>query len=143
MPRRKKKSQAYVWGDTPEIQALGAGFARQGYFMDGYDEARLFANKTTAYGLSTRPDEKARYAYTVGVEQKPGRGEFILGLSAKDTAQRLGYTSDRALRTAFEAASKLPSNSCMPGFTRANLNGQFVFKPLKIQAVANQAAIVY
>ena len=139
MPRHR----IVPYGDTPEIEALSTGFARQGYFMDGYDEARLFANKTTAYGLSTRPDEKARYAYTVGVEQKPGRGEFILGLSAKDTAQRLGYTSDRALRTAFEAASKLPSNSLMPGFTRANLNGQFVFKPLKIQAVANQAAIGY
>jgi hypothetical protein len=67
--------------------------------MDGYGEARLFANKTTAYGLSTRPDEKARYAYTVGVEQQPGRGEFILGLSAKDTALKLGYSSDRKLRT--------------------------------------------
>ena len=111
--------------------------------MDGYGEARLFANKTTAYGLSTRPDAKARFAYQVGVEQQPGQGEFILGLSAKDTALQLGYTSDRALRTAFEAASKLPPNSLMPGFTRAILNGQFVSKPFKIQAVANQAAIVY
>ena len=141
MPPRRKKKAVYAWGDTPEIQALGAGFARQGYFMDGYGEARLFANKTTAYGLSTRPNENARYAYTVGVEERPGQVEFILGLSAKDTALRLGYNSDRALRTAFEAASKLPSNSRMTGFTSANLNGQFVFKPLKIQPVANQAAI--
>ena len=45
-PRRKKKTAqlAYVWGDTPEIQALGAGFAREGYFGDGFNTARGYGN---------------------------------------------------------------------------------------------------
>ena len=59
MPRRKKKSQAYAWGDTPEIQALGAGFAREGYFMNGYGEAQGEANKfairSTAVPIGVKP----------------------------------------------------------------------------------------
>ena len=68
MPRRKKKV-VYVWGDTPEIQALGAGFAQEGYFKNGYEKARVFANVTTSKTLAARikPDGTylpARYAYT-------------------------------------------------------------------------------
>ena len=59
-PRRKKKAAlAYVWGDTPEIQALGAGFAREGYFMNGYGEAQgeanRFAIKSTAVPVNVKP----------------------------------------------------------------------------------------
>ena len=73
-PRRKKKIQAYVWGDTPEIEALGAGFARQGYFMDGYEKARVFANQTTSKSLSARLKSDgtyapARFAYATGVKE--------------------------------------------------------------------------
>ena len=48
MPPRKratgKKKAVYVWGDTPEIEALGAGFAREEHFFEGFNKARDFAN---------------------------------------------------------------------------------------------------
>jgi len=44
MPPRRKKKAVYVYGDTPEIQALGTGFAREGHFFEGFNKARDFAN---------------------------------------------------------------------------------------------------
>ena len=63
MPPRRKKKTLYVWGDTPEIQALGAGFARQGYFMGGYDEARGEANKFAIRSTTIPKGVKSQIAF--------------------------------------------------------------------------------
>ncbi len=65
MPRRKK-SQAYVYTDTPEIQNLAAGYARQGYFRQGYDEAREFGNKLAMRATVVPANKKAQIAYLAG-----------------------------------------------------------------------------
>ena len=135
-PRRKKKSQAYVWGDTPEIEALGAGFARQGYFMDGYEKARVFANQTTSKSLSARLKSDgtytpARFAYATGVKEPDLGGLFAVGTSAVDLASDLGFKDARVLRTAFDNGSKNPVNArypSIPGTQLAILKGMPVFK---------------
>ena len=142
MPRRKKKV-VYVWGDTPEIQALGAGFAQEGYFKNGYEKARIFANVTTSKTLAARikPDGTylpARYAYATGIVEPDMGGIFALGTSAKDLAEELNFKSPRALQTAFDN-SLLDIDPSMPGTTRALLNGKAVFK-FKQVATAGPAA---
>ena len=88
MPRRggrKNSAQAafLVYGDTPEIEALSTGFARQGYYNSGYEKARIFANKTTSSSLAARikPDgtyAPARFAYATGVKELDLGGQFAV-----------------------------------------------------------------
>ena len=144
MPRRKKKSQAYAWGDTPEIQALGAGFARQGYYNSGYEKARIFANKTTSSSLAARikPDgtyAPARFAYATGVKEPDLGGQFAVGTSASGLASDLKFKDARALQTAFNKSSKNPVHGIdlsMPETQLAVLRGTPVFKFKEVSAVA-------
>jgi len=57
MPPRRKKKTLYVWGDTPEIQALGAGFAREEHFFEGFNKARDFANTLAIDSTAVAPDQ--------------------------------------------------------------------------------------
>ena len=131
MPRRKKEP----W-DTPEIQALGAGFARQGYHNSGYEKARIFANAVTSQSLAARikPDgthAPARFAYATGVKERDLGGLFAVGTSAVDLASDLGFKDARVLRTAFDKGSKNPVNArypSIPGTQLAILKGVPVFK---------------
>ena len=96
MPRRggRKKETAQthlVYGDTPEIEALSTGFARQGYYNSGYEKARIFANVTTSKSLAAqmKPDGSyapARFAYATGIVEPQMGGIFAVGTSAKELA---------------------------------------------------------
>ena len=57
MPPRRKKKTTYVWADTPEIQALGAGFAREGHFFEGFNKARDFANTLATESTAVAPGQ--------------------------------------------------------------------------------------
>jgi hypothetical protein len=46
-----------VWGDTPEIEALGAEFAREKHFFEGSNNARNFANTFTADATAVAPGQ--------------------------------------------------------------------------------------
>ena len=74
MPRRggrKNSAQAayLVYGDTPEIEALSTGFARQGYYNSGYEKARVFANVTTSKSLAAQMKPDGSYAPAVSHTQ--------------------------------------------------------------------------
>ena len=142
MPPRRKKKAVYVWGDTPEIEALGSGFAREGYYNSGYEKARIFANKTTSSSLAARikPDGShapARFAYATGIYEPDKGGIFAVGNSAKELAAELNFKTPRALQTAFEKNILAPDPS-MPGTDRALVNGKPVFK-FKEAAAVNAA----
>ena len=143
MPPRRKKKTLYVWADTPEIQAVGAGFAQEGFFKNGYEKARVFANVTTSNSLAARikPDGTylpARFAYATGIVEPDMGGIFALGTSAKELAEELNFKNPRALQTAFDN-SLLDIDPSMPGTTRALLSGKPVFK-FKQVATAGLAA---
>ena len=147
MPRRggrKNSAQAtfLVYGDTPEIEALSTGFARQGYYNSGYEKARVFANVTTSSSLAARikPDgthAPARFAYATGIDAPDKGGLFAVGISAKELAEELNFKNPRALQTAFEKNIITPDPS-MPGTNRALVNGKPVFK-FKQAAAVNAA----
>ena len=144
MPPRRKKKAVYVWGDTPEIEALGSGFARGGYYNSGYEKARLFANKTTSSSLAARikPDGShapARFAYAIGVKEPDLGGRFAVGTSAIGLASELKFKDARALQTAFNKSSKNPVHGIdlsMPDTQLAVLRGTPVFKFKEVSAVA-------
>ena len=105
MPRRKKKSQAYAWGDTPEIQALGAGFARQGYFMNGYGEAQGEANKFAIRSTAVVDGVKPQIAY---LTQRLGQygeagGHFLSPITVPKVIKATGIANRYYLDKAFEA----------------------------------------
>ena len=135
MPRRggrNKETTHLVYGDTPEIEALSTGFARQGYYNSGYEKARVFANVTTSSSLAARikPDGShapARFAYATGIYEPDLGGQFAVGTSAKDLAAELNFKTPRALRTAFEKNILAP-DPLMPGTNRALVMGKPVFK---------------
>ena len=110
MPRRKKEP----W-DTPEIQALGAGFAGQGYHNSGYEKARIFANAATSQSLA-----------------------------ARDLASELKFKDTRELRSVFDRSFKNPVRNVhgrdpatsVQGTQLAMLKGMPVFK-FKDVAAAN------
>ena len=110
-PRRKKKAAlAYVWGDTPEIQALGAGFAREGYFMNGYGEAQgeaiRFAIKSTAVPVNVKP----QIAFLTPQYGKYGiaGGQFLQPITEPKVLEMTGLTSSHYLGKAFlEGRTKL------------------------------------
>ena len=147
MPRRggrKNSAQAafLVYGDTPEIEALSTGFARQGYYNSGYEKARVFANVTTSSSLAARikPDgthAPARLAYATGMIEPDLGGQFAVGISAKELAEELNFKTPRALQTAFEKNILAPDPS-MPGTNRALVMGKPVFK-FKQAAAVNAA----
>ena len=147
MPRRggrKNSAQAafLVYGDTPEIEALSTGFARQGYYNSGYEKARVFANVTTSSSLAARikPDgthAPARLAYATGMIEPDLGGQFAVGISAKELAEELNFKTPRALQTAFEKNILAPDPS-MPGTNRALVMGKPVFK-FKEAAAVNAA----
>ena len=148
MPRRggrKNSAQAafLVYGDTPEIEALSTGFARQGYYDSGYEKARIFANVTTSSSLAARikPDgthAPARFAYATGIVEPQMGGIFAVGTSAKELAEELNVKNPRALQTAFDRNILAPDPT-MPGTNRALVKGKPVFK-FKEVATAMAAA---
>ena len=144
MPRRggRKKETAQthlVYGDTPEIEALSQGFARQGYYNSGYEKARIFANVTTSKSLAAqmKPNGSyapARFAYATGIVEPQMGGIFAVGTSAKELAEELNFKIPRALQTAFDRNLLNPDPS-MPGTKRALLYGKPVFKFQEVSAV--------
>ena len=124
-PRRKKKTalQTYASVDTPEIVALATGYARQGYYGEGYDRARLNANAITARALSV-PDgtRNARYAYMTGIRGEHGRGEFVVGITTPDVLKQYGIHNEASLRKEFKNNIQ-PANPNMPGFKTSLVRG--------------------
>jgi len=110
MPRRKKEP----W-DTPEIQALGAGFARQGYYKQGYGNAQAQANEYTEFGASVKKTgktgvRKAHHAYLMGMPGEYPGEDFLLGVTAAEAATKTRQTKGK-LVTLFAGVPSIDGNA--------------------------------
>jgi len=110
-PRRQRQRKTlYVWGDTPEIQALGAGFARQEYFMNGYGEAQGEANKFAIRSTAVPKDVKPQIAFLTPQYGKYGiaGGRFLQPITEPKVLEITGLTSSHYFGKAFlEGRTKL------------------------------------
>ena len=95
MPRRLPVS--YVYTDTPEIQALGAGFARQGYFRQGYGKAREFGNELAMRSTAVPAGQKAQIAFLAGRYGAYGEdaGKFLQPISGANVSGRARVSTGR------------------------------------------------
>ena len=128
-PRRKKKKTLYVWGDTPEIEALGAGFARQGYFNQGYGEARLFGNELAMKATAVPADQKAQIAFLAGRYGDHGKpaGPFLQPVTGVNLQKELGL-SCHYLDRAFEKNITKHDN----GLQHSSIHGLDVLRAYKL-----------
>ena len=127
MPRRLPVS--YVYTDTPEIQALGAGFARQGYFRQGYSEAQEFGNKLAMRSTAVPAGQKAQIAFLAGRHGTYGEdaGQFLQPISGAKLQAELGLTSPYFLNKAFEENLR-PSPK---GFQQSKISGLDILRAYK------------
>ena len=127
-PRRKKKAAlAYVWGDTPEIRNLGAGFARKNYHAAGYEAALVEANHVAARALAAKPGARsAKSAFMIGEPASLG-GNFIIPASASDIISRLNLANRAGLDRAFKSGILSP-DPAFPGLVKSIIKGTPVMK---------------
>ena len=121
-----------VYSDTPELQALSKGYARQAHqaqFARGYGEARAFGNKLVMRATAVPEGEKAQIAFLAGRYGAYGDegGQFLQPLTGVKLQAELGLTSPHFLNKAFEANIR-PSPS---GFQQSNINGLDVLRAYK------------
>ena len=121
-----------VYSDTPELQVLSKGYARQAHqaqFARGYGEARAFGNKLVMRATAVPEGEKAQIAFLAGRYGAYGDegGQFLQPLTGVKLQAELGLTSPHFLNKAFEANIR-PSPS---GFQQSNINGLDVLRAYK------------
>ena len=121
-----------VYSDTPELQALSKGYARQAHqaqFARGYGEARTFGNELAMRATAVPEGQKPQIAFLAGRYGAYGGegGQFLQPLSGVKLQAELGLTSPHFLNKAFEANIR-PSPK---GFQQSNINGLDVLRAYK------------
>ena len=121
-----------VYSDTPELQALSKGYARQAHqthFARGYGEARMFGNELVMRATAVPEGDKAQIAFLAGRYGAYGDegGQFLQPLTGVKLQAELGLTSPHFLNKAFEANIR-PSPS---GFQQSNINGLDMLRAYK------------
>ena len=91
MPRRRLVS----YGDTPEIEALSTGFARQGFFKQGYGEAQGEANRFAIRATAVPRGVKPQIAFHTPLYGKYGiaGGQFLQPITEPKILEATGLTS--------------------------------------------------
>jgi len=141
-PRRRDKrktTQAYEWGDTPEIQALGAGLARQAHFARGYGEARLFGNELAMRATAVPADEKAQIAFLAGRYGDYGEtvGPFLQPVTGVNLQKELGLS-----RHYLDKEFKKNITKIANGIEHSSIHGLGVLRAYKIPQPPPPAAAV-
>lgn len=115
--------------DTPEIEALSTGFARERHFARGYGESRSFGNKLAMRATAVPEGDKAQVAYLAGRYGPHGEegGQFLQSISGVNLQAELGLTSPYFLTKEFDANLRPSPN----GFQLSNINGLDVFRAYK------------
>ena len=121
-----------VYSDTPELQALSKGYARQAHqthFARGYGEARMFGNELVMRATAVPEGDKAQIAFLAGRYGAYGDegGQFLQPLTGVKLQAELGLTSPHFLNKAFEANIR-PSPK---GFQQSHINGLDVLRAYK------------
>ena len=121
-----------VYSDTPELQALSKGYARQAHqaqFARGYGEARTFGNELAMRATAVPEGQKPQIAFLAGRYGAYGDegGQFLQPLTGVKLQAELGLTSPHFLNKAFEANIR-PSPK---GFQQSNINGLDVLRAYK------------
>ena len=123
-----------VYSDTPELQALSKGYARQAHqthFARGYGEARMFGNELVMRATAVPEGDKAQIAFLAGRYGAYGDegGQFLQPLTGVKLQAELGLTNPYFLNKAFNDANNTrPSPS---GFQQSNINGLDVLRAYK------------
>ena len=136
MPRRKKT--LYVWGDSPEIQAVGAGFAQQAHYTRGHDAARMFGNGLAMKATAVPADQKAQIAFLAGRYGDHGEGAFLQPITGKNLQTELGLS-----RHYLNAAFQKNISKTDDGLEYSNIHGLDLMRAYKIPAAmkASPAAV--
>jgi len=115
--------------DTPEIEALSTGYARERHFARGYGESRAFGNKLAMRATAVPEGDKAQVAYLAGRYGPHGGegGQFLQSISGVKLQAELGLTSPYFLTKAFDANLRPSPN----GFQQSNINGLDVLRAYK------------
>lgn len=121
MPRHRPVS--YVYTDTPEIQALGAGFARQGYFNQGYSDAQGEANIFTIRATAVPKDKTPQFAFLAPQYGKFGEagGPFLSPISIPKVLALTGLTSPHHLNKMFDQGKT--GLGLAKGYTHSKVQG--------------------
>ena len=132
MPRRggrKKETTHLVYGDTPEIEALSTGFARQAHFDRGYGEARRFGNELAMKATAVPADQKAQIAFLAGRYGDHGKpaGPFLQPVTGVNLQKELGL-SRHYLDRAFEKNITKHDN----GLQHSSIHGLNVLRAYKL-----------
>ena len=103
MPRHRPVV-SYVYTDTPEIQALGAGFARQGYFNQGYGDAQGEANRFTIRATAVPQGKNPQFAFLAPQYGKFGEagGPFLSPVSVSKVLALTGLSTPHHLNKMFD-----------------------------------------
>jgi len=127
MPRHR----IVTFSDTPEIEALSTGLARQAHFARGYGEARAFGNQLAMRATAVPADQKSQIAFLAGRYGAYGGegGQFLQPVTGVKLQAELGLTSPHFLKKAFDENLR-PSPA---GFQQSNINGLDVLRAYKHQ----------
>ena len=117
------------YGDTPEIEALSTGYAREAHFARGYGEGRMFGNELVMRATAVPEGDKAQIAFLAGRYGAYGDegGQFLQPLTGVKLQAELGLTSPHFLNKAFEVNIR-PSPK---GFQQSHINGLDVLRAYK------------
>jgi hypothetical protein len=121
MPRHRPVS--YVYTDTPEIQALGAGFARQGYFNQGYGDAQGEANTFTIRSTAVPKGKNPQFAFLTPQYGKFGEagGPFVSPVSVKKVLALTGLSTPYQLDKMFNQGKT--GLGLVHGYTHSKVQG--------------------
>ena len=138
MPRRKKT--LYVWGDSPEIQAVGAGFAQQAHYTRGHDKARVFGNELAMKATAVPAGQKSQIAFLAGRYGDHGEpaGPFLQPVTGKNLQKEIGLS-----RHYLNAACDKNISKTYDGLEYSNIHGLDLMRAYKIPAAmkASPAAV--
>ena len=136
MPRRKKNIQ-YIRGDTPEVLALGAGFARQAQFDLGYEDARLFGNKLAMHSTAVTEGKNAPMSFLASRYDDSPSTPFLQPSTGVNLQKELGL-SRHHLNTAFDKNITISAK----GFKHSSIHGLEMLRAYKYPPSARGAEAI-
>ena len=122
MPRHRP-IVSYVYTDTPEIQALGAGFARQGYFNQGYGDAQGEANAFTIRATAVPKGKNPQFAFLAPQYGKFGEagGSFLSPITVPKVLELTGLPTPYQLDKMFNQGKT--GLGLAKGYTHSKIQG--------------------
>ena len=133
----RKHNAGHLEVDTPEVLALGAGFARQAQFDLGYDDARLFGNKLAMRSTAVPEGEKAPMSFLASRYDYSSSKPFLQPVTGVNLQKELGL-SRHHLDTAFDKNITKSDK----GFQHSSIHGLEMLRAYKYPPAARGAEAI-